>query len=295
MTTGRPGRVVVLGAVVVLAATGCAQATAGSARPNEEAADAITVEAGITAFQEHFEKLGDEHAKVYNFLNYGDIQLTTEHESRKYGDPPITVLERRRADESDTSVVLHPPDDPVDYVRLDERHAHLAPTPWVSTPTIYSNGFETCFLLTAWLACHLDNAIAQTKLEAPDRQPEQSRKTEDGVEVTTGALLGLMIDEGFIGIPPERQDEVTAQMRDEVVPVVIRLDEEMRFTGFEIRGKVDDGKTQPLELQIGYEVLGKAKADDFPEKPAASELTAITDKAAADKFWEDFNSREPAG
>ena len=82
MTTGRPARVAVLGAVVVLAATGCAQATAGSARPNDEAADAITVEAGITAFQEHFEKLGDEHAKVYNFLNYGDIQLTTEHESR---------------------------------------------------------------------------------------------------------------------------------------------------------------------------------------------------------------------
>ena len=140
------------------------------------------------------------------------------------------MLERHGVDGSDTAVILHPPDDPVDYVRLDERHANLAPTPWVSTPTLYQNGFETCFLLTAWLACHLDNAIAQTKLEAPDRQPEESRETEDGVEVTTGALLGLMIDEGFIGIPDERRDEVDPQMRDEVVPVVIRFDGDMKLT-----------------------------------------------------------------
>jgi hypothetical protein len=294
MAVRRPGRVAVLAAAVLLAASACAKATAGQAAPDQEAADAILVEDGIKAFQDHFANLGDEHAKVYNFLNYDDIQLTTEHESHKLGDPPMTVLERRRDKESDASAILHQPDDTVDYVRLDERHAYLAPTPWVSVPTIYLGGFQTCYLLTAWLACHLDTAIAQTKVEARDRQPATAQRTDDGVEVTTGALLGLMIDEGIIGIPQERQAEISAQMRDQIVPVTIKLDTRMKFTGFEIRGKVDDGKAKPLELQIGYETLGKSTPEDFPDTPAPSELTTITDEAKADKFWEDFNSRTPA-
>jgi hypothetical protein len=294
MAVRRPGRVVALAAVVLLTATACAQATAGQAAPNQEAADKILVKDGIKAFQDHFSNLGDEHAKVYNFLNYDDIQLTTEHESHKYGDPPVTVLERRRDKESDASAILHKPDDTVDYVRLDERHAYLAPTPWVSVPTLYLDGFETCYLLTAWLACHLDNAIAQTKVEARDRQPARSQRTADGVEVTTGALLGLMLDEGIIGIPEERQAEISAQMRDQIVPVVIKLDSRMKFTGFEIRGKIDDGKSEPLELQVGYEVLGKSAPEDFPDTPASSDLTTITDETKADKFWEGFNSRTPA-
>jgi hypothetical protein len=295
MAIRRPARVAALAAVVLVSATGCTQPTSGTPAPDRKAADAITVKAGLKAFEDHFGDLGDEHAKVYNFLNYGDIHLTTEHESHKYGDPPVTVLDRRRADESDSSSILHPADDPMDYVRLDEKHANLAPTPWVAVPTLYQDGFQTCFLLTAWLACHLDNAISQTRLDAPDRQPAKAQRTGDEVVVTTGALLGLMIDEGFIGIPPEKEAEVSAQMRDEVVPVTITLDADMKFTGFEIRGKVDDGKAEPLELQIGYEVLGESSENDFPDKPAASELTTIADPVAAEKFWTDFNARVPSG
>jgi hypothetical protein len=295
MAIRRPGRVTVLAAVLLLAATGCARPTAGTPAPNDKAADAITVKKGILAFEDHFKNLGDEHAKVYNFLNYDDIELTTEHESYKLGDPPITVLERHRADEDDTSAILHPADGPLDYVRLDKAHSHLAPTPWVATPSLYQNGFENCFLLTAWLACHLDNAISQTKIDAGDRQPAQARETEDGIEVTTGALLGLMLDEGFIGVPEDQRGEISTQMRDEVVPVVIRFDKDMNFTGFEIRGKVDDGKAKPIELQIGYEVVGESTENDFPDQPAANETTVITDQAKADKFWEDFNSRVPQG
>ena len=295
MAIRRPMRGVALAAALLLAATGCARSAAGTPVPNDKAADAITVKDGIKAFKDHFKDIGDEHAKVYNFLNYDDIELNTEHESYKYGNPPITVLERHRLDADDTSAILHPADDPFDYVRLDKAHSHLAPTPWVATPTLYQDGFETCFLLTAWLACHLDNAMAQTKLDAADRQPAQARETDDGAEVTTGALLGLMIDEGFIGIPEERQSEISTQMRDQVVPVIIKFDKDMKFRSFEIRGKVDDGKSKPLELQIGYEVLGESTENDFPDKPVASDITVIKNQAKADKFWEDFNARVPEG
>lgn len=294
MAIGGPGGVGALAAVVLLTVSGCTQPTAGTPAPDRAAADSITVEAGIEAFQDHFANLGDEHAKVFNFLNHGATKYTTEHESYKLGDPPMTVLMRRRDEDADSSAILHPPDDPMDYVRLDSRHAHLAPTPWVAVPTLYQGGFETCFLLTAWLACHLDNAITQTRLDAPDRQPARARRTDDGVQVTTGALLGLMIDEGFITIPEDERAGITAAMRDEVVPVVIRLTADLEFTGFEIRGKVTDGDAEPLELQVGYEVLGESGERDFPAKPAASDVTTITDEAAADKFWEDFNARIPA-
>lgn len=278
------------GLLAMFAVAGCAQPTAGSAVPDQAAANRITVDTALKAFQEHFRGLGDEHARVYNYLNHGDTKITTEHESYKFGEPPITLLLRSYADGEEPSAILHPPDAPLDYVRLDERHANLAKTPWVSVPTLFQGGFQTCFLLTAWVACHLDNALAQTKLEAPERLPREVVRTEDGVEVTTGALLGLMLDEGFITVPEEQRDEITEPMRDAMVPVTIQLNENMRFTGFEIRGKVSDGDATPLELQIGYEVLGEALEEDFPEVPPANEVTAITDKAAAERFWSEFNS-----
>jgi hypothetical protein len=281
----------VAGLLAVLALAGCARPTAGEPVPNQAAADRITIDAAVRAFQEHFAGLGDEHARVYNYLNYGDVKITTEHESYKFGEPPMTLLLRRQDEDGDQSAILHPPNDPQDYVRLDERHAHLARTPWVSVPTLFQGGFQTCFLLTAWVACHLDNALAQTKLEAPDRLPQEVVRTGDGYEVTTGALLGLMIEEGFIAIPEDRRGEITEPMLETVVPVTIQLNENMRFAGFEIRGKVSDGDATPLELQIGYEILGEALEEDFPEVPPANQVTAITDKAAADRFWEQFNTR----
>ncbi|HEY0450507.1 hypothetical protein, partial [Actinophytocola sp.] len=89
------------------------------------------------------------------------------------------------------------------------------------------------------------------------------------------------------------RDGITQAMRSAMVPVTIKLTADMEFTGFEIRGKVADGDAEPLELQVGYEVLGSSSAADFPPKPAAKEVTAITDQKAADKFWEDFNARDP--
>jgi hypothetical protein len=285
-------------ALVCLAvAAGCAQPATGrpvADRAAAERATADAVERGIEAFQEHFSNLGDEHARVFNYLNYGDLKITTEHESFKVGDPPAVLLKRRFKTDGDWSETLSPPGTKVDYVKLDADHAFLAPTPWVSVPSFFADGFQTCFLLTAWVACHLDTAIAQTALEAPDGLPNSARATDDGFEVTTGALLGEMVDEGFISIPEDQRDGLTEEMLATVVPVVIRLDHDMDFTGFEIRDTVDDGDATPLELQLVYEVLGEAAAGDIPEPPAAAEVTAITDKAAVDAFREKFNDRDPS-
>lgn len=284
-------------ALCVAVAAGCAQPTAGQPVADRAAAEKATadlVARGLDEFQEHFVELADEHARVYNYLNYGDVKITTEHESYLVGNPPSLLTKRRFSEDGDWSETLWPSKSQLDYVKLDADHAFLAPTPWVTVPSLYANDtFQNCFVLTAWVACHLDTAIGQTKLDAPDEQPSDARATEDGFEVTTGALLGAMVKEGFISIPEEDRDGLTDLMLATMVPVVLRFDRSMGFTGFEIRDSITDGDETPLELQIEYEVVGEATRDDIPDEPEASEITAITDKAAVDAFWEKFNDRTP--
>jgi hypothetical protein len=296
MRVTRVGRRLAGAVVCVAVAAGCAQPTTGrpvADRAAAEQATADAVKAGIDAFQDHFADFGDEHARVYNYLNYGDTKITTEHESYKVGDPPAILLRRRFSSDGDWSQRLTPPRSKVDYIELDADHESLAPTPWVSVPSLYADGFDTCFLLTAWAACNVDASIGQTALEAPDELPSEARATEDGFEVTTGALLGVMLEEGIVSVPEDQRDGLTERMLKTVVPVTIRLDRSMEFTGFVVRGTVTDGDATKLEIQLEYEVLGEAKASDIPDAPAATEVTAITDKAAVEEFMTKFNDRTP--
>lgn len=297
MRVTRLGRAFLCVAATSATIAGCAQPTAGSPVADQAAAEQATADAvkrGIDAFQEHFSELGDEHARIYNYLNYGDVKITTEHESFKYGDPPAVVLKRRFSEDGDWSLSLTPPKSELEYIQLDKDHAFLAPTPWVSVSSLFADGgFDNCYILTAWVACKLDGAIGQTSLDVPEEQPGEARATEDGFEVTTGALLGLMVDAGFISIPEEKRESLTDTMRETVVKVVLRFDREMNFTGFEIRDVISDGDETPLEIQLEYEVLGESSESDIPEQPAASETTAITDPLAEDQFWDKFNDRTP--
>ncbi|MCA1655666.1 MAG: hypothetical protein LC635_04320 [Pseudonocardiaceae bacterium] len=272
MSVTRAGRRLASAVLCVAVAAGCARPTAGSPSADPavaEQATAALVERGLDAFQQYFVELGDEHARVYNYLNYGDHKVTTEHESFKVGDPPTILLKRRYADDSDWSQTLTPAESPVDYVKLDRDHAFLAPTPWVSVPTLFAGGFRTCALLTAWVACHLDTAIGQTNLDAPDQQKSEARATGDGFEVTTGALLKVMIDEGFVSIPEELRDGLTESQLDTVVPVVVRLDRDM--AGGEdaafgrLRGPLTRERSEPMSANVtmGPEVISRAPPQCF--------------------------------
>jgi hypothetical protein len=287
------------GAVLcAVAVASCAKPTAGQPVADRAAAEQATVDAvkrGMDAFQSHFVNLGNEHARVYNYLNYGDLKITTEHETYKVGDPPAVLYKRRYSEDGDWSETVSPPRSPVDYIKLDSDHAFLAPTPWVTTPSLYAEDFQNCWLLTAWVACHLETAIGQTKLDAPEDQPSEARATENGFEVTTGAQLKIMMDEFIISIPEEKRDGLTERQLQTVLPVVLKFDEDMNFTGFSIRDSVPDGDATPLELQLEYEVIGKATKTDIPDAPDAAQVTAITDKAAVDAFFEKFNDRNAEG
>lgn len=280
-------------ALAVTLLSGCARAVPGEARANQQAADAAMAaayERGIAAFQAHFRRLGDETAAVYNYLVYGDTKRTNEFESAKLGDPPATLLTKRRDESDDPITWLHPAGAEVDYVRLDRGHAHLAPTPWVSLPTIYpkERRFDPHLLLTSWVAVKLDNAISETKLSVPDRQPHTVRpKPDGGFELHTGATLEAMIEEGIASVPDELKSKVTPEMKATVLPVRMDFGPDWEFRAFEVRATVP-GDPQ-LQIQIGYEVTGTASKDDFPAAPQPAEVTPITDKAAVQTFQDELS------
>ncbi|MFL6141002.1 MAG: hypothetical protein ACJ72N_03890 [Labedaea sp.] len=282
-------------ATLLAAATmsGCARPVSGTASPEAAAADkamAAAYDRGIGEFEAHFGRLGDERAKVYNYFTWGDTKRTNEFESAKLGNPPATLVTKRRDESDDNVLTLHPAGVDVDYVRLDRAHANLAPTPWVSLPTAFPKdlGFDPHSLLTSWVAIKLDLAINQTKLDAPDQQQRTVTATGDGYELHSGATLGTMIDQGIATVPEELKSKVTREMKATVLPVRMNFGPTWEFRSFEVAATVP-GEPE-LRIQLGYEVAGTTAKSDFPAAPAPAEVTAITDKAAVAKFYDDLSS-----
>jgi hypothetical protein len=286
-------------AAVLLA--GCGRSVAGSAQPNRAESDRATAAAyakGIEAFQAHFRRLGDEKAKVYNYFIFGDTRRTNEFESAKLGDPPATTWVKTReksggANDGDPVTFLHPADAEVDYLKLDRRHARLAPTPWVSVPTTSPKGvpFDPISLVTSWVAVKLDAALSQTKLDAPDRQERTVRSTRDGYELHSGITLKSAIDGNLASVPDELKGKVPTDMTSAVIPVRIDFGPNWEFRKFEVVGTVPGDPE--LRIQVGYEVAGEASRNQFPPTPQPAEVTAITDSAAVDKFYDDLSKNEP--
>lgn len=280
--------------VGVLLVAGCARPVSGSPVADQKAADQAKTAAydqGIKAFQSHFAKLGDEQAKVYNYITFADQKRTNEFESAKVGNPPATALSKRRDSAEEAVLIVHPAGAPIDYVKLDRRHANLAPTLWVSTPADLQPGdpFTPQHLLTSWFAVQLDSAIAQTKRNVPDQQRRSAEPKPDGsgYELDTGATLGTMMDKGIATVAEELKSKVTPEMKAAVLPVRMEFDSDWNFTKLEVRASVpsDSG---PLELQVGYEVAGKASKSDIPAAPLPTQVTAITDPTALATFWKDL-------
>lgn len=284
--------------VVVLAGvllSGCAQAVSGSPQPDKAKADeamAALYESSIKAFRDHFENLGDEKGKVFNYLRFGSKNRNREFDVVKRGSrTPALLVKQRDGDPGDEYDEFHPSGADVDYVKLGDKHAHLAPTRWVSVPTIYpkSSAVKSCSTLHAFVGCRMDKALAQTKLDAPDRQQKQAAETSDGgTEISTGITLGNAIKEGLVVPPKELANKVTPEMKDAILGVRIEFGSDGKFRKFELRSTVSGETT--LEVQLGYEVTGKSNDDDFPKVPKPNEVTVLSDKAAVDKFWDDISN-----
>jgi hypothetical protein len=277
-------------ALVTVLLGGCGKAVTGTARPNQAEADKISAaryEDGIKAFRGYFDRVRDGNGKLYNYLRFGGKKRDREFDATILGNPPAILIKQHDGEPGYEYDQFHPAGSDLDYVRLGDKHAHLAPTRWVSFPTAYPKGtpVSACLTLVGFAGCHLKNAIAQTKLDAPDRQPRTARATGDGVEIDSGITLNTAMAENLIVPPEDIANQIGKDMKDTVLPVRIELGPDNEFRGFEIRATVSGGSLT-LEVQLGYEVTGKAEKSDFPDIPPANEITALTDKAAIDKLWD---------
>lgn len=291
MATGRNGPLTAIAAIALAIGTlgGCAQAVSGTAQPNKAESDkamAAAHDRGIKAFRGHFDSIKDEKGKLYNYLRFGSKSRDREFETAIQGNPPSLLFKQHDSDPNDSYDEFHPAGSDVNYLRLGDKHAHLAPTRWVSLPTTYPTKLGSCDSIVGFAACHLEKAIAQTKLDAPDRQPRQARAGDGIVEISSGITLGTAIDENLVIPPEDIAKSITPEMKAKILPVRIELGADGEFRKFEIRASVAEGSTT-LEVQFGYEVTGKAEKKDLPSVPA-NEVTALTDKAVIDKFMDDL-------
>lgn len=278
-------------AVTVALLAGCAQGVAGSARPNDaeaQKARAAAYDAGIKAFEEHFNNVKDEKSRAYFYVRYDEKSLDREVDAFFLGDPPAILSKISGKQEGDEFDKFHPAGADVDYARLGPKLAHLAPTPWVSEATVYPKDirFSPCVLDGISSACGLSKAIAQTKLESPDGLVKEARRNADGTsEVLTGVTLDTFLEFKVMIFSDELKKKFTPEMLKEVLPVRISFDADGHFSTFELRATVPGEPTQ-LQLQLGYEVKGTTEESDFPEPPKPDEVTAL-DKSASDKFWDE--------
>lgn len=277
--------------VTVALLGGCAQGVTGSARPNDaEAQKARTAayEAGIKAFEDHFNNVKDEKSRAYFYVRFDEKTLDREVDAFFLGDPPAILSKISGKHEGDEFDHFHPAGADVDYVRLGPKLAQLAPTSWVSEATVYPKDLAVspCVLDGISSACGLSRAIAQTKLESPDGLVKEAHRGSDGAsEVLTGITLKTFLDFKVMIFSDELKKKFTPEMLKEVLPVRINFDADSRFSKFELLATIPGEPTQ-LQLQVGYEVKGTTEKSDFPEPPKPDEVTAL-DKAASDKFWDD--------
>jgi hypothetical protein len=278
-------------AAVLLA--GCAHAVSGTAvaNPRDAAkASAAAYEAGMKAFTDHFNNLSDEKGHSYYYARYGGKTLNREVDNLMLGEPPALLSKIKGAKDGDDFDKFHPAGSNLDYVRLGANLAKLAPTPWVSMSTVFpKDGFFTpCSLDGISSACGLSQALGQTKLESPDGVTKEARQNPDGtLEIHTGVTLNNFLEYKVMVFGDAVKKQLTPDMLKAVIPVTITLDSSGRFLKFELRTTID-GEPTPLELQLGYEAHGRSATADFPSLPSADQITALPDKAAETKFWDDL-------
>jgi hypothetical protein len=289
MRTTRPASAVALMTVLL---SGCAHAVPGTpqANPGDAAkASADAYDRGMKAFTDHFNNISDEQGHSYYYARYGGKTLNREVDNLMVGDPPALLSKIKGAKDGDDFDKFHPAGSDLDYVRLGANLAKLEPTPWVSMSTVFPrDGFFTpCSLDGISSACGLSQALGQTKLESPDGLTKEARRNPDGtVEIHTGVTLNNFLEYKVMVFGEAVKKQLTPEMLKSVIPVTITLDSSGQFLKFELRTTIE-GEPTPLELQLGYEAHGKAAKEDFPSLPGADQITAITDKAAETKFWDD--------
>jgi hypothetical protein len=132
--------------------------------------------------------------------------------------------------------------------------------------------------------CKLSDANEATVTSAPPGFSKTAARLDDGAtEARAAVSIKAFLDATIIAIPADITSKVEPAMMDKLIPVSIVLNRDSTLRKIELVGEAP-GASGNMRIQIGYEPKGPSGPDDFPPAPAAAEVTALPDKAAADDF-----------
>lgn len=270
-----------------LLVTGCGQTVPGAPAPDEaavaQAGDRLFDQA-MTALKTYLTSAKNFRGTVFRYVEFKGHKSSGEVDISRHGDPGA-LISRFRATNGpgyhyDT---YQPAGSESAYVSLGPGYAHLAPTKWVSMPASPPSGY-VCAVPGKQTICKLSDAIEATAGKRAARVRKTASRLDDGAtEVRAAVSVKAFLDATIIAIPADITSKVEPAMMDKLIPVSIVLNRDSTLRKIELIGEAP-GPSGTMRIQIGYEPKGPSGPDDFPPFPAAAEVTALPDKAAADDF-----------
>ncbi|MCE7005782.1 hypothetical protein LWC34_23560 [Kibdelosporangium philippinense] len=276
--------------LAVLLVAGCGQSVAGSPVPNSEAAKKSAerlYNQGISAISGYFTNVNNFRGSLFFYAAVNDRKSGSDIDVAMRGAPgeqySLMTKHRSKTPPGYDYDVYSPAGSALDYVRLGKAYTSIAPTPWVSLPTI-SDGY-VCAISGLQTLCKLVDALrAVDKAPPPGRITTASRLPDGRTEVRTEITLKAFIDNRVIGMPADVAGLIEPEMMSKLVPLKIMLSSDGALQGVEVKGAVQGTKSR-VELEVGYEARGTAVPADFPPQPQAGDVTALPDETARSDFW----------
>ncbi|MBP2478271.1 hypothetical protein JOF53_007143 [Crossiella equi] len=282
-------------ALLVLAA-GCSSARTGTALADQQAVAAYMSGQFDVAFKKLDELLvkpRDEKSTVYWHGRFNERKSDKEIDVFRYQaadkgspEPPaIFTKSRTSKDTKDNLDQYHPSGSEWDYVLLGERFRSLAPTPWVRFPTFTpKEGFNVCLLTGVQTLCAMQDAMKATQKSSPAGLLKEYRQQADGsAELLTGVTLKAFLDARVMNFE-QFKSQITPPMLESFIRTTVVLDPTGNLKKIEMNGIVEKGGPK-IEVQVGYEILGKATAKDFPPEPSALDRTDLPSREARSDFF----------
>ncbi|WP_326568130.1 hypothetical protein VSH64_41165 [Amycolatopsis rhabdoformis] len=276
-----------LGAVLLLA-TACGQARAGTALPNGDQASAYVG----AKFEKAMSKLEDSILDARDVTNSADAYFKFDDKwihsvitSARTGSPESRVVHNRSQKNPDEIIdTFTPAAGTLDYVYLGPTYKSLEPTSWVSMPKPEAGLIQPCAWGGVLTACKMANAVDDS-YNADKKAVRGAKSAADGsAELTVNVPFSQFLDKRVELLPDSLLKLVGPQLNKSVIPTTIKLKPDGSLAEFVMAAKFS-GDGHNIELNYDFRFTGKATAQDLPKLPDASQITALPDDAAKADFY----------
>jgi hypothetical protein len=279
--------VAVVGAVLMLA-TACGQARAGTALPKgDDAASYISAkfQNAMNQLQRTIGAQRDTTASSDAYFRIDDKWLHSIVTSARLGSPEARISRNRSQKNPDESLEsFTPAGGKVNYLHLGPVYKSLAPTSWVSMPKPETGNAPICSWGGVMPACKMADAVALA-VNADKKAVKSARSFPDGrVELAADITLDNFLAARVEVLPQSALSQLSDAIRQEIIPTKITLVRDGTLGQLSMEAKISKDNHN-VELRYDYKFTGKATAQDFPKTPDPADVTPLPDQPAVDDFY----------